>query len=261
MFGLQRDDKWIRRDRRGADEEALLKKTREKAIELAALGLSYSKVGSLFGFAKSTLCKWLKQEELSKESMTGRVAELDGLWTRTSKGQTELKVIRDNEGNVLVSFDDWEKAISGLYEQGLESADHLVSDGDRAIEGAIELVYGSKAPHQLCQFHLLREYRRNIGSLGFKQAKDLLEAQSKGEAYKLASVLNRVTGGKAAYWSDKVLRKGLTFLETGHERFKTTSRLERFQRELRRRESMGTWWTPYNLIVLLQHAGLVNSTT
>lgn len=215
----------------------------------------------MFGFAKSTLCKWIKQEKLSKEPITGRVAEFDGLWTRTAKGQTELKVIRDDEGNVVLSFEDWEKAISGLYEQGLGVPLHLVSDGDRAIEGAIEMVYGDKAPHQLCQFHLLREYRRNIGSIGFKQAKDLLNAQDKGEARKLADILNRVTDDEAAYWSDKVLRKGLTFLETGHERFKTTSRLERFQRELRRRERMGTWWTPHNLIVLLQHAGLANSTT
>ena len=51
---------------------------------------------------------------------------------------------------------------------------HIVSDGDRAMERALDMAYGRRAPHQLCQFHLLREYTGNIGAVGFLEAKALL---------------------------------------------------------------------------------------
>ena len=37
-----------------------------------------------------------------------------------------------------------------------------------------------------------------------------------------------------------------------------TSRLERHNRELRRREKLGTVWTEHNLLALLQEQGLIN---
>ena len=43
-----------------------------------------------------------------------------------------------------------------------------------------------------------------------------------------------------------------THLGTGQERHRTTSRLERQNREYRRREKMGTVWSPHNLVALLQ---------
>ena len=42
---------------------------------------------------------------------------------------------------------------------------------------------------------------------------------------------------------------------------RTTSRLERHNRELRRREQLGTVWTEHNLLALLQEQGLINQTT
>ena len=54
---------------------------------------------------------------------------------------------------------------------------------------------------------------------------------------------------------------GVAHLDTGQERYKTTSRLERLNRELRRREKLGTVWSPHNLLALLQIRGLVNHTT
>jgi transposase-like protein len=151
--------------------------------------------------------------------------------------------------------------MEGLYEGGLREPAHVVSDGDPAIAGAIELVYGAQVPHQLCQFHLLQEYRRNLGKVGWAEAKALLGSQNWEEAQQWAQRLQGVTEGKASYWCDKVLEKGLTYLKTGQVQWRTTSHLERFNRELRRRERLGTWWSPHNLIVLLAQGIQLTSTT
>ena len=42
---------------------------------------------------------------------------------------------------------------------------------------------------------------------------------------------------------------------------RTTSRLERHNRELRRREQLGTVWTEHNPLALLPEQGLLNQTT
>ena len=51
---------------------------------------------------------------------------------------------------------------------------HIVSDGDRAIERTIGMAYDKDPPRQMCQFHPLRERKRNIGGVGFSEAKALL---------------------------------------------------------------------------------------
>ena len=171
------------------------------------MGLSYSQVGKLFGFAKSTLCKWIRGEELRKGSLNGQVLEMDGLWTRTREGAVEMKVIRDDLGNVMATFDSWRKAVNEAYMSGAHSPRHVVSDGDLAIASAIDMIYGNEANHQLCQFHLLREYLRNIGDAGFSEALKLLRSES------LASE------GEAEYWCEKALSKGLAHLESGQSRY------------------------------------------
>ena len=111
--------------------------------------------------------------------------ELDGLWTRTRRGRTELKVIRDAAaGTALGAFGSWAEVIDRAWQLGAQHPQHLVSDGDGAIAAGIELVYGGEAPHQLCAFHLLREYRRNIGTAGFAAARRLLLecGQSRGRS-------------------------------------------------------------------------------
>lgn len=67
--------------------------------------------------------------------------------------------------------------------------------------------------------------------------------------------------GEAEYWCEKAVSEGIAHLESGQSRYKITSLLERLNRELRRRERMGTWWSPHNLLVLLQRPGLITSTT
>ena len=67
--------------------------------------------------------------------------------------------------------------------------------------------------------------------------------------------------GAARYWCEKALHKGLRHLATGQAAHRTTSRLERHNRELRRREQLGTMWTEHNLLALLPEQGLINQTT
>ena len=68
-------------------------------------------------------------------------------------------------------------------------------------------------------------------------------------------------GWGGALLCEKALSKGLRHLATGQVAHRTTSRLERHNRELRRREKLGTVWTERNLLVLLQEQGLINQTT
>ena len=88
-------------------------------------------------------------------------------------------------------------------QQGAQRPEHLVSDGDGAIAAGIELVYGGEAPHQLSLLHLLREYRRNIGTAGFAAARRLSDAGSLAEGREWARRIMRLTAGAARYWCEK----------------------------------------------------------
>ena len=92
---------------------------------------------------------------------------------------------------------------------GAHSPRHIVSDGDLAIVSAIETIYGNEANHQLCQFHLLREYRSNIGDSGFSEALKLLRSESLAEARIHAEHTVYMSEGEAEYWCEKVLSKGM----------------------------------------------------
>ena len=223
--------------------------------------MGYAAASGWVGAVKSTLCRWLRREPLGQPELTGQVLELDGLWTRTAAGRVEMKVVRDENGVALGSFAGWGEVIDQAWQQGATAPAHLVSDGDRAIAEGLQLVYGSQAPHQLCQFHLLREYRRNLGWDGWSEARRLLASTSVAEARRWARRVVALTGGRAEYWCRKALRQGLRHLQTGRADFKTTSRLERQNREYRRRERQGTVWAPHNLLILLQKRGLINQTT
>ena len=225
------------------------------------MGLSYAQVGRMFGFAKGTLSKWIGAQRVQERQMGGEVLEMDGLWTRTARGPVEMKVIRDSRGRVMAGFGSWLETMLEAYRRGARSPAHIVSDGDLAIASAIETTYGVNANHQLCQFHLLREYRRNIGEAGFGEAVKMMSSRSVSEARIHAVLAVAFSDGESERWCERALSKGLTHLATGQTRYKTTSPLERLNREFRRRERMGTWWNPHNLLVLLQRRGLLTSTT
>ena len=153
------------------------------------------------GCVKSTVCQWLRKTPLTalELSLDGTL-ELDDLWTRTRSGRTELKVIRAAAGTALGAFGSWAEVIDLAWQQGAQHLAHLVSDGDGAIAAGIELVYGGEAAHQLCAFHLLREYRRNIGVAGFAAARGLLDARSMAEGQEWARRVMRATAGAAGCW-------------------------------------------------------------
>ena len=69
-----------------------------------------------------------------------------------------------------------------------------------------------------------------------------------------------LTEGRAWYWSEKARWQGLRHLEKGVGRYKTASRLERLDREHRRREKTGTAGSSHNLLALFQKRGLTNRT-
>ena len=158
-------------------------------MRLAAQGISYERVGKMLGFAKSTLCKWLKREEYKRPNLSGEVLELDGIWTRVAGGSVELKVARDERGVAVASAGSWEDAVAAARDLGADAPRHIVSDGDKAIESAIDMAYDRGAPHQLCQFHLLRECARNIGIAGV--------LGGKGAAW-----IGRYGASAGACWSD-----------------------------------------------------------
>ena len=109
-----------------------------------------------------------------------------------------------------------------------------------------------------------------LGAIGFAEAKRLLRSESLAEGREWARRLVRLTAGAAAYWHRKALSKGRRRLTTSRSgiglhlvwstaigiRHRTTSRMERRNRELRRRERMGTVGTEHNLLALLQYQGL-----
>ena len=89
----------------------------------------------------------------------------------------------------------------------------------------------------------------------------LMNAGSLAEAEGSAAQVLRETDEAAAYWCGKALVKGLRHLATGQASHRTTSRLERHNRELRRQEKLGTVWAEHNLLALLPEQGLLNQTT
>ena len=203
--------------------------------------MSYARAGNWVGCVKSTVGKWLEKAPLTAPELPpDGMLELDGLWTRTRSGRAKLKVIRDAAAvKVLGAFGSWAEVIDRAWQSGAQHLAHLVSDGDGAIAAGIELVYGGEAPHQLCAFHLMREYRRNIGMAGFAAARRLLDTRSLAEGRKWARRIMQATAGAARYWCEQALSKGLRHLATGQVAHRTTSRLEGHNRELRRREKLG----------------------
>ena len=106
--------------------------------------MSYARAGNWVGCVKSTICEWVRKAPLMAPQLPpDGTLELDGLWTRTSWGRTELKVIRNAvPAAALGAFGSWAEVIDLAWQQGAQHPRHLVSDGDGAIAAGIELVYG-----------------------------------------------------------------------------------------------------------------------
>lgn len=85
----------------------------------------------------------------------------------------------------------------------------LVSDGDWSIAQGLQVAYGRQVPHQLRHFHLLQEYRRNIGWAGWEEAKKLLSSLSRREGADNVKRIVDVKGCQVTYWRRKPLNQGL----------------------------------------------------
>ena len=145
------------------------------------------------GCVKSTVCQWPRKASLAAlELPPDGTLELYGLWTRTRSGRTEMKAIRAAAGTALGAFGSWAEVIDRPWQLGAQHPAHPVSDGDGAIAAGIELVYGREVLHQLCAFHLLREYRRNIGVAGCAAAAEC--GRSGGKEGSAAQALREVDG-------------------------------------------------------------------
>ena len=225
------------------------------AMRLSAQGSSYERVGRMPGFAKSTLCKWLKQEKYKRPKLSGDVLELDGVWTRVAGGKLELKVARDERGVAAASVGSWERALMAVRDLGADAPRHIVSDGDRAIESVIGMAEALRI--SCVNFTCCASARATIGIVGFSEAKALLGSDDMEQARSYAGRIVALTGGKALRWRVKALENGLTHLRTGDTKYRATSLLERYNREIRARERMGTAWTVHNLLVLLQLRGVL----
>ena len=208
---------------------------------------------------KSTLCRWVRREKLREPVLSGRVWELDGMWTRS--GPKEMKVVRDGRGVALAPFASQGEVIDQAWWKSRERPLHLVSDDARAIAAGIQMVYGRQMSHQLCHFHLLREYRRNVGWEEWREAKALPNGASMAEADGHATQIISLTGSEGLHWCRKALSQELRHLQTREKKYQITSRPERQNREYRKREKLGTVWSPHNLLALLQNRGLTNQTT
>ena len=114
---------------------------RDESMRLAALGISYERVGNMLEFAKSMLCKWLNQEQYTRTKLSSEVLGLDGVWMRVADGNVELKVARDERGVALASVGNWEDALMAAHDLGAAVPRHIVSDGSMAID----MAYGSMA--------------------------------------------------------------------------------------------------------------------
>ena len=99
------------------DATAGARRTSEFAVRLAVLGVSYAQAGWSMRSVKSTLCRWVRRETLRQPVLSGRAWELHGLWTRIRSGPGEMRVIRDELGTVLESFEPWADMIDRIWRQ------------------------------------------------------------------------------------------------------------------------------------------------
>jgi len=162
----------------------------------------------------------------------------------TPKGKQEVVGFRLARGE---SSGEWERFICDLHRRGLEgdALRVVVHDQCGAIEGAIRLVW-PQVGSQLCVFHKLASAREQVRRQCNKKAfvRDAAEIWRQGSAEKAVSVLECVV----ARWREvepaavRALLRGLpdtlAFYDLPERMWplvRTTGRLERFHRELRRR--------------------------
>jgi hypothetical protein len=155
------------------------------------------------------------------------------------------------------SQEEWETLLNRLYERGLlpeQGLKAIIRDGGNGLGEAVAVVYGNKVVDQRCIFHKLQ----NVSKACQKVAKEdkegrarrrqlMAEASAVYQAGSAAEALVRLEGWKAK-WGEQEPKAAATF-ERDFEKTvayyqleeklwslaRTTSRLERTNRELRRK--------------------------
>ena len=222
--------------------------------------MSYHQASGWVGSVKSSLCRWVRRKVLGEPELRGRVLELYGIWTRFLSGPKELKVIRDGLGVVLGHFGSWEEAIDRGWQAGAQDPLHRVSDGDRAIARDCSWYMADGRPASCVTFISCRNIAATWAGKDGKKRRSCCPARVDGRGG-LREENCSGDGRPGSLLVSKGAEPGIAHLDTGQERYKTTSRLERLNRELRRREKLGTVWSPHNLLALLEIRGLVNQST
>ncbi len=170
-----------------------------------------------------------------------------GLWTDGSGNRQILDwEVADQEEQAA-----WERLVQRLWERGVKletGLQAIVRDGSEGLEQALDYVYGSALLQQRCVFHTLRNVSDKCVGLGRQGKKSLLEqaaavyqATSASEAQaRLATFAEqwRPTQPQAVATFEREFEQTIRYYALAgmvREVVRTTSLLERTNRELRRK--------------------------
>ena len=146
-----------------------------------------------------------------------------------------MKAIRNAAaGAALGAFGAWAEVIDLAW----QLMAHPVSDEDGAIAAG---KHGTSCAYFTCR-----------GSIGGTLGRQVMRRRG---CCCTRAVRRKVGNGRGGLCARQLGRRHLT---TGQVRHRTMPRLERHNRELRRRENLGTVWTEHNLPALLPEQGLSN---
>jgi hypothetical protein len=170
-----------------------------------------------------------------------------GLWTDGSDKRRILDwEVADKEEQAA-----WERLVQRLWERGVKletGLQAIVRDGSEGLEQALDYVYGSALVQQRCIFHKLRNVSDKCLGLDragkkslLEQAAAVYEATSASEAQaRLAAFADqwRLTQPQAVATFEREFEQTIRYYALEgvvRELVRTTSRLERTNRELRRK--------------------------
>ena len=161
-------------------------------------------------------------------------------------GQEE---VLDFEPRKHESLESWHRLCGRLYERGLRKVELVVRDDNKAIREAASL-YWPSARQQFCIFHLMQNFIKYLKSLKnarrkrqmINEASKLYEARTKEE---FCSLLNHFMSRYSQYKHHPAFKYLLSHIEETTQFYevpeefrpaaKTTNRLERIFKEIKRR--------------------------
>ena len=166
-----------------------------------------------------------------------------GLWTDGSgKRQILDWEVADKEEQAT-----WERLVQRLWERGVRvetGLQAIVRDGSEGLEQALDYVYGSSLVQQRCIFHKLRTVSNKCVGLDREGKKSFMEQAAAVYQARSAPEARARLVAKASHWRATQPQAVATFEREFEQTIRyyslegmvrTTSRLERTNRELRRK--------------------------